>query len=164
MKLWERQYLSYWGVRSDLHASDSLFKRWHFCDKQQRNSLCLRTVPKYPRQMSELQPIPTTGRVTVHSLDHNSLEDVQQGQHYQCQITSCSQSDCCAEFKLGGQSEKHKLPFWEIQVAGISASLGSVAPKWQFVPHSDVHRQPPHKRQHYPMLHVKGQVSSNSHQ
>lgn len=164
MKFGERQYLSYWGVRPDLNASDSWFKRWHFCDKQQRNSLCLGTVPKYPRQMSELQPIPTTGRVTVQSLDHNSLEDVQQKQHYQCQITSCSQSACCSKVKLGGQSEKYKLPFWEIQVAGISASTGSVTPKWQCVPHSGVHTQQPHINQHYPMLHVNRQVSSNSHQ
>lgn len=60
MKFGERQCLSYWGVSSDLHVSDSCFERWHFCDKQQRNSLCLGIVPKYPRRASE--PTPSTGR------------------------------------------------------------------------------------------------------
>lgn len=90
-------------------------------------------MPKYPRQMSELQPIPTTGRTSVCSPDHSSLEDVQRGQHYQCQITSCSQSDCCAKFKLGGQPEKYKLPFcswYQCQYGRCGTQVTTCAPLW----------------------------------
>lgn len=136
------------------------FERWHFCDKQQRNSLCLGTVPKYPRQTAKLQPIPTTGRASVGSPDHSSLEDVQRGQHYQCQITSCSQSDCCAKFKLRGQPEKYKLPFrcWYQCQHGRCGT-----PKWRCVPHSGVHRQQTHIYQHSPCCTWMRQKSSNCH-
>lgn len=47
------------------------------------------------------------------------LEDVQQGQHYQCQITSSPQSDCCAKFKgakfIRGQPEKYKCSWHQCQ-------------------------------------------------
>lgn len=71
--------------------------------------------------MSELHSIPTTGRASLCSPDHSRLEDVQWGQHYQCQITSCSQSDCCAKFKLRGQPEKHKVPLPQLVLVSVWA-------------------------------------------
>lgn len=72
--------------------------------------MCLGILPKYPRQTSELQPIPTTGRASVGFPHHSSLEGVQRGQHYQLQIPCSSESDRRAKFKRGGQPEKYTSP------------------------------------------------------